>query len=163
MKFTDAKWFLKDKKVSMSLKRRHFNSIIIPTLAYGSEVWACTKVDLVKLRSCQRKMERKMVGVTLWQKKRSSWIRSVTKVKDIIMHITTLKFNHARKILARKEEDRWDTRLLDWTPQGKRNVGRPRMRWEDDLRKSCGPNWTRDGENIDWKEAIETSIERNAL
>ena len=46
--------------------------------------------------------------------------------------------------LARRNDERWSLRVLDWTPEGGRRQGgtgrgrkqaRPRKRWEDDLQK----------------------------
>ena len=36
---------------------------------------------------------------------------------------------------ARREDNRWATRLLQWFPQGCRSVGRPKVRWRDVLVK----------------------------
>ena len=35
--------------------------------------------------------------------------------------------------VARRTDDRWSLKTLEWTPQGKRNVGRPVRRWTDAL------------------------------
>ena len=46
---------------------------------------------------------------------------------------------------ANRTDSRWSTRLLTWTPwfrvSPRRTVGRPRMRWDDDLVKIAGEAW----------------------
>ncbi len=64
----------------LSLKRKVYNHCIILVLTYGSETWGLTKDLERKLRSAQRAMERRMMGITWRHRKRASWIREQTKV-----------------------------------------------------------------------------------
>ncbi len=74
-----------NSNVPLSLKRKVCDQCILPVLTYGSETWRLTKELERKLRSAQRGMERRMLGITLRDKKRTSWIREQTKVEDILM------------------------------------------------------------------------------
>ena len=64
----------------MCLKRKIYNSCIIPAMTYGCETWKLTKRSENQLRITQRAMERAMLGITLRNRKRSTWIREVTGV-----------------------------------------------------------------------------------
>ncbi|GBP61538.1 hypothetical protein EVAR_44009_1 [Eumeta japonica] len=45
--------------------------------------------------------------------------------------------------VVRYTDRRWTARVTLWNgPTGKRSRGRPSTRWEDDLRRIAGPNWT---------------------
>ena len=52
------------------------------------------------------------------------------------------KWTFAGKV-ARAEDQRWNEKLLGWRPEHSkgRPVGRPRLRWSDDLCKLAGGDW----------------------
>ncbi|RVE40619.1 hypothetical protein evm_014731 [Chilo suppressalis] len=57
--------------------------------------------------------------------------------------ISKLEWQWAAHI-CRRTDKRWGRRVLEWRPRlGKRNVRRPRARWNDDLRKVAGRSWMR--------------------
>lgn len=56
-----------------------YNQCILPVLTYGSENWHLTKEIEVKLRSAQRGMDSKMLGVAWRDKKRITFIHKETK------------------------------------------------------------------------------------
>ena len=43
--------------------------------------------------------------------------------------------------LARRADSRWSQRVLDWYPDGLRNIRRPFTRWSDDIVAYAGLNW----------------------
>ncbi len=46
--------------------------------------------------------------------------------------------------IVRKSEDKWERKALEWTPwDPKRKVGRPKKRWENEIRQYCGVGWER--------------------
>ncbi len=47
----------------LSLKRNVYYQCILPVLPYGTKTWRLTKELERKLRSAQRRMERKMLGI----------------------------------------------------------------------------------------------------
>ncbi|GMR35211.1 hypothetical protein PMAYCL1PPCAC_05406, partial [Pristionchus mayeri] len=56
---------LSSRILSIKIRRRVFESCITATVLYGCEVWALRSSEKERLRVTQRKMERKMLGVTL--------------------------------------------------------------------------------------------------
>ena len=56
-------------------------------MIYGSETRKPTKPMENKLRSAQRGMGRSMLGISIRDRKRASWIREKTKVKDIFVAV----------------------------------------------------------------------------
>ena len=97
--------------------------------------------QMIKLRSMQRAQERIMLNITWRDHKTSEWIREKTGVRDIMETVSKLKWNWAGHV-ARQEDNRWTSILTHWTPRGsKRNPGRPKTRWRDDLQK-FQPRWT---------------------
>ncbi len=63
-----------NSNLPLSLKRKVCNLCILPVLTYGSETWRLTKELERELRSAQRGMERRMLGITRRDRKRASWI-----------------------------------------------------------------------------------------
>ena len=53
-------------------------------MTYGCETWALNNAMMDKLAVAQRKMERIMLGITLRDRKRNTWIRQETDVSDTI-------------------------------------------------------------------------------
>src|SRR5579863_9379770 len=87
----------------------------------------------------QRRMERIMLGITLLHRLRNTSFRQKTKVTDVAAFCKKLKWEFAGKIA--RETGKWTTHVLHWVPAGKRGRGRPRPRWEDEIRKAVGENW----------------------
>ena len=131
--FGRANSVFQNKKIPIILKRKVYDQCILPTVTYGAETWNLTKKLSLKLRTMQRAHERIMLGLTWKDRKTAKWIREKTKVRDILEAISKLKWNWAGHI-ARMTDNRWTSRSTFWTPRGhKRNRGRPKTRWRDDL------------------------------
>ena len=60
-------------------------------MTYGFETWALNNAMMDKLAVAQRKMERIMLGITLRDRKRNTWVRQETGVRDIINAIRRAK------------------------------------------------------------------------
>ena len=81
---------------------------------------------------------RPMAGYTLWDKKRSDDIREQLGIFNINDKLTQYKINW------RNIYKEWMTtdypKKLNYKPEGRRNIGRPQTRWEDDFREQAnGP------------------------
>ncbi len=81
-----------NNNLPLFLKRKINNQCILSVLRYGSETWRLTKELERKLRSAQRGMERKMLGITWRDRKRALWIREQTKVEDMLMTVKNKKW-----------------------------------------------------------------------
>ena len=125
----------------MPIKARYYNLCIRPALLYASETWALTKSMELRLARCQRAIERRMLGVRLRDRHSVAWIREKTGLEDVVSSYRKRKWKHANKVVGATHSERWDQRLLLWTPPGKRPLGRPRRRWQDDLVRTAGKNW----------------------
>ena len=81
-----------------------------------SETWALKKAHMELLSVAQRKMECIMLGITLRDHKRNTWIRHQTGVNDIIDVIKKGIHGWAGHI-ARFKDNRWTKRVTEWTPR----------------------------------------------
>ncbi|CAH1277638.1 MUC4 [Branchiostoma lanceolatum] len=97
---------MRSRKASITLKRKVFNQYILPVMTYGSETWALTTTQMEMLRVAQRKMERIMLGITLRDRRRNSWIRLQTGVTDIVTAVNTAKHRWAGHITRLQDNRR---------------------------------------------------------
>ncbi|CAH2086075.1 unnamed protein product [Euphydryas editha] len=139
-KYWSYKEILKSK-LSTKLKKKVMDSSLLPCLLYGAQTWIFTKNTLLKIRTCQRAMERSILGIKTIDKVNSTKIRYKTKVIDALQHAQRLKWKWAGHI-ARSSEERWPKRVTKWIgPEGKRRRGRPKARWIDDILQLAGRDW----------------------
>ena len=94
----------------------------------------------------QRKMERIMLGITLRDHKRNTWIRHETGVNNV-MTLSRWKYMDGRDTLhdskttdglKESASDRVDTTRMETRRQGS-----PKTRWRDNLICHLGPAWPR--------------------
>jgi hypothetical protein len=67
----------------------------------------------------------------------SEELHSLYSSPNIVRMIKSRRMRWAGHV-ARKEEGRGVYRVLVGRPEGKRPLGRPRRRWEDDIKKDLG-------------------------
>jgi hypothetical protein len=157
-------WSLKQiykSKIPIKAKVKILKSCTFPAMTYGAQTWALTNAQLEKLRRTQLAMERSIIDVKRRDRVRNALVRKKTGATDIRYLIKKMKYRYAGHI-SRKEGNRWEKILLDWTPYGnKRNRGRPRLRWEDEIRKHLGGLWQRDTKNRkSWERIGEAYAQR---
>ncbi|GBP24561.1 Putative uncharacterized transposon-derived protein F52C9.6 [Eumeta japonica] len=108
----------------MKIKKKTFDTCILPCITYGCETWALTKQHRDKLARCQRGMERSMLGLKLLDKERSIDIRKKTKVTDILSRIDQLKWRWAGHMPVAKGRNGVSRAL--WT-----RVAADRQQWKE--------------------------------
>jgi hypothetical protein len=87
-------------------------------------------------------MERKILGVSLKDRKENEEIRHRTGMRDILNTADRLKWKWGGHV-ARLDHTRWTLALTMWDPRiGRRNVGRQRIRLADSLKRIAGVQWT---------------------
>ena len=131
-------------------------------MTYGAETWSTNKRVEAKLAVAQRAMERRMLGITIADRKTNNWIRQQTKVRDITAEIKKKKWTWAGHV-ARMKDNRWTQRLSDWQPRdGHRNRGRPLRRWRDEIDEYWGKiNWKEEAnDRKNWRNHAEAFIQQ---
>ena len=130
-------------------------------MIYGCQTWVVTKRMQDRLKTTQRSMERAMIGVTKRDHRTNEWVRQQTGVQDIIVRIKQLKWQWAGHV-ARITDNRWTRAVTEWLPlDQKRKKARPKVRWEDDIKKYIGVTWMRVGRNRKaWKHHEEAFIQQ---
>jgi hypothetical protein len=142
------------------LKRKVFNQCILPAMTYGAETWTLSSKMESKLAAAQHNMERSILNITYKDRKTNKWVRDQTKVQDIMEIIKNRKWTWAGHV-SRRTDNRWSTALTVWTPiYGKRNRGRQRKRWRDELQQYWGSvNWYHKARNRDlWRQHAKAFV-----
>uniref|UniRef100_A0A8R1EHP2 Reverse transcriptase domain-containing protein n=1 Tax=Caenorhabditis japonica TaxID=281687 RepID=A0A8R1EHP2_CAEJA len=121
------------------IRAQLFDSIVLPALTYGSEVWIFTQALSERVRVTHAALERRLVGISLSEQRQRNLhredIRAQSEVRDPLLVIKKKKLGWAGHIM-RRNDGRWTRLVQEWYPIGeKRPVGRPRMRWSDSLKE----------------------------
>lgn len=139
------------------------NSNLLPCLTYGSQTWKFTAKAKHKITTCQRGLERSMINVKKMDKIRHEKIRSITKATDALSYALKLKWKWAGHV-ARLTDGRWTIKTTLWEgPQGKRRRGRPLTRWEDEIKRIAGPNWSQIAKDREKWSSLEEAFTQSGV
>ncbi|KAJ4445311.1 hypothetical protein ANN_07116 [Periplaneta americana] len=114
---------------------------VIPTCQpeSGNEPPGSLKAREQKLRVFENKVLRKIFGAKRdevtgeWRKLHNAELHALYSSPDIIRYIKSRRLRWAGHV-ARMSESRNAYRMLVGRPEGKRPLGGPRRRWEDDIK-----------------------------
>ena len=101
-------------------------------LKSGSEVWVLKKRDEQRLEAAQIKFLRHLLGITKLDKEKSQSIRGKTGVQNIVKEIKQYQQKWLQHV-QRMGTNRLPKQALRYTRKGRRNLGRPRKRWTDQI------------------------------
>lgn len=109
-------------------------------------------------------MERSILKLRRIQKVRNVDIRERTKLTDALEHALQKKWRWAGH-LARYTDRRWTSETTKWKgPRGKRKVGRPKMRWDNDIKEIAGKHWLETAKDKKrWKELEEAYTRKGTM
>lgn len=158
-KFWSLSFILLDKKLKINIKREIMDMCILPVLIYGAQTWSLTEKQKNMLRINQRKMERKILCISLKDKIRNSEIRKRTGIQDVVIRATDIKWKWGGHLM-RMEQQRWAQTTTVWEPRvGWRHQGRQATRWEDYFGKTAGSLWSRVAKDREeWKRIQPSEI-----
>ena len=122
--------------LSKKLKVNTYKTIILPVVLYGCETWSLSLREEHRLRAFENKVLRKIFGSKTdeitgeWRKLHNAELHALYSSPNIISNLKSRRLRWARHV-ARMEQSRNAYRVLVGKPEGKRPLGRPRRRWED--------------------------------
>ncbi|KAJ4439288.1 hypothetical protein ANN_07409 [Periplaneta americana] len=130
---------LSSSLLSKNLKVRIYKTVILPVVLYGCETWTLTLREEHRFRVFENKVLRKIFGAKRdevtgeWRKLHNTELHALYSSPDIIRNIKSRRLRWAGHV-ARMGESRNAYRVLVGRPEGKRPLGRPRRRWEDNIK-----------------------------
>ena len=146
--------------LSLHNKTRIFNSNVKSVLLYGSETWRTTKTNSHKLQTFVNRCLRNILSIRWPEVISNKDLWDKTKQSSIEQEIKRRKWGWIGHTL-RKPSANVTRQSLEWNPQGKRKVGRPRQTWRrstDADVKAAGMTWAelkRASENrVRWRSMV---------
>ena len=134
---------------------KHF-SVIRPVVTYACETWILKETITKRLMVFERKIFGPTYENGFWR------IKTNEELDKLIKHENITNFARAQRLgwyghIERMEDTRMAKAIHTWKPISRRPMGRPKIRWEDDVKKDIQrlkvPNWkTLVQERGRWKE-----------
>jgi hypothetical protein len=151
-----------------NLKIKIYRTIILPVVLYRCEIWSLILREECRLRVFENRVLRRVFGPKRdevtgeWRKLHNEELNDLYFLPNIVRVVKSRRMSWAWHV-ARMGEDRGMHRVLVGKPEGKRSLGRPRRRWEDnikmDLQKVGGGrgDWMELAQNRDmWRALVGT-------
>ncbi|KAJ4437318.1 hypothetical protein ANN_17456 [Periplaneta americana] len=136
----NASYYSVQKLLSSSLLSKNLKvRIILPVVLYGCVTWTLTLREEQRLRVFENKVLRKIFVAKRdevtgeWRKLHNTELHALYSSRDIIRNIKSRRLRWAEHV-ARMDESRNAYRVLYGRPKGNRPLGRPRRRWEDNIK-----------------------------
>ena len=144
----------KTKTISLPVKVKLYESLILSTLLYSAELWPITVTAMKKLEAAHHRWQRKLLGVSWKDKISNNEVRRRTGLQKIETVIQERRLRWLGHVM-RMDRERIPHQELQLELEGfKRKAGRPRKNWKDivtkDLRRM----------GISWEEAIKILSDR---
>ena len=111
----------------------------MPVVLYGCETWSLTLREECRLRVFENRLLRRIFGSKRdevtgdWRKLHKEELNDLYSSPNIVRVIKSRRMRWAGHV-ARMGEGRGVYRVLVGKPEGKRPLGRPRRRWEDNIK-----------------------------
>ena len=151
---------LSSSLLSKNLKIKIYRTIILPVVLYGCETWSLTLREEHRLRVFENRVLRRIFGP-----KRDGVTDALNDLycsPSIVRVIKSRRMRWAGHV-ARMGERRSVHKVLVGKPDGKRPLGRPRLRWEDNIKMEIqevgkgGGDWMQLAQDRDrWRTLVST-------
>jgi hypothetical protein len=150
-----------------NLKIKIYKTVILPVVLYGCETWYFTLREEHRLRVFENRVLRKIFGPKmgedgLWRKLHNDELHGLFSSPNIVRVIKSRRMRWAGHV-ARRGEGRGVYRVLVGRLEGKRSMGRPRRRWEDNIKLDLrergidGAHWIRLAQDtVQWRASVNT-------
>ena len=124
--------------LSKNLKIKIYRTIILPVVLYGCESWSLTLRKERRLRVFENGVVRRIFGPKRdevtgeWRKLHNEELKGLYSSPNIVRVIKSRRLRWAGHVACMGVGR--GCRVMVGKPEGKRPLGRPRRRWEDNIR-----------------------------
>ena len=151
--------------VSKKLKIKIYRTIILSVVLYGCETWSLILREERRLRVFENRVLRRVFGPKrdkVTGELHNKELSDLYSLPNIVRVVKSRRMRWAGHV-ARMGEGRGVDRALVGNPEGKRPLGRPRRRWEDNIKMhlqevggACG-DWMELAQDRDrWRAFVST-------
>jgi hypothetical protein len=123
--------------ISKNLKIKIYKTVILPVVLYGCETWSLTLREEHRPRVFENRVLRlygpKREEDGLWRKLHNDELHSLYSSSNIVRVINSRRMRWAGH-LARMGKGRGVYRVFVGKLEGRKPLGRPRCRWEDNIK-----------------------------
>jgi len=120
------------KKMNKETKLRIHNITAKAALKFRSEAWVLKKRKEQRLEAAQAKFLRHLLWITKLDKEKNQCIRGETGAQNIVKEIKHYQKKRLKHV-QRMDTNRIPKQALHYRPKGRRNIGRPKKRWRDQI------------------------------
>jgi hypothetical protein len=137
--------------ISKNLMIKIYKTVILPVVLYECETWSLTLREEHRLRDFENRVLRRIFGPKReedgsWRKLHNDELHSLYSSQSTVRVIKSGRMRWAGHV-ARMGEGEGIYKVLVGRPKGKRPLGRPGRRWEDNIKMELretgidGANW----------------------
>jgi len=125
--------------LSKNLKIKIYRTIILSVVLYGCENWSLTLREERRLRVFENRVLRRIFGPKRaevtgeWRKLHNEELRDLYTLPNIVRVVKSRRMRWAGHV-ARMGKGSVVHRVLVGKPEGKSPLGKPRRRWEDNIK-----------------------------
>lgn len=141
--------------LGMDAKKRLYESVVVPTVLYGSETWGMKEAEKRRLDVLEMNCLRSMVGVTRMDRIRNEEVRRRTGVVRELSSRVDQRVLRWFGHMERMSEERLVKKVMNSEVIGRRARGRPKFRWMDGVKRVLNEK------NITLEEAKERARDRS--
>jgi len=152
-----CKNLLSSSLLSKNLKIKIYRTIILPVVLYGCETWSLTLTEERRLRVFENRLLRRIFQPKRvevkgeWRRLNNEELNDLYSSPNIVQVIKSKRMRWAGRV-ARMVEKRGVHRVFVGKPEGKIPLGKPRRRWDDNIKMDlqevgCG--------GMDWIELAQ--------
>jgi hypothetical protein len=139
------------------VKIKIYKTIILPVVLYGCETWSLMLREEHRLRVFENRVQRRIFGPKRdgvtggWRKLHNEELHGLYSSPSIVRAIKARRMRWTGHV-ARMGEVRGVYNILVGRPEGRRPLGRPRRRWEDNIKIDLREIGFGDVDWIHWAE-----------
>jgi hypothetical protein len=133
---------------------------------YGCETWSLTLREERRLRVFENRVLRRVFGPKSdkvtgeWRKLHNEELKDLYSLPNIVRVVKSRRMRWAGHVACMRE-DRGVRRVLVGKPEGKRPLGRPKHRWDDNIKMDLQEDG--EGGRGDWMELAQDRDRWRAL
>ena len=144
-RFHQCRKWLTHTHIPVEQRLKYSESVVKPAALFGLHILPLSLKDLHHIASMQRRMLRLVVG---WRRQTDEpWADTMRRMRNRVqraLSTTSSSLSWEQSLLkqqllyalhAKFGKAGWPRVVARWHPDGVRNVGRPRLRWDDHLNK----------------------------